>query len=263
MRSEALRAERVWFGYGTRDVVRDISIEVRAGEMLALAGPNGSGKTTLLKLLAGLLVPRSGRITLDGTALDRLAPRARARRIAVVSQHVDSRLTFRIGDLVAMGRGPYVPYLGTLSNRDREAIRVAMEVTDTVRLADRRFFEVSGGEQQRVMVAMALAQGTDFLLLDEPTVHLDLGHQGELLALLEQLNRERGIAILAVMHDLNPAALYFRRLALMDDGNLVEDGNASDVLRGPSLGRVFRTALSVVEHPVTGSAQVLLGREIP
>jgi iron complex transport system ATP-binding protein len=260
MPCDGLRASGVSFAYYARLVLREISFGLRRGEMVALAGPNGSGKTTLLKLLGGARRPVAGAVTIDGTPLARLGARKVARRVAAVSQKVDARLMFTVQDIVAMGRTPYRGLFGSLDETDRRAIEAALEATDAGALAARRFGELSGGEQQRVMLAMALAQETDFVLLDEPTVHLDLHHQHEFLEVLHALQVSRRLGILAVMHDLNLAALYFDRLGIMRDGRLVADGPPPDILGRSACLEVFQAPLRVISHPQTGVPQVLLER---
>jgi iron complex transport system ATP-binding protein len=228
--------------------------------MVAIAGPNGSGKTTLLKMLSGIYRPLAGEVYLDGTHLSKMPSRQLARRIAVVTRRLDPRLMFSVAEIVAMGRTPYVALLAAPDAQDRRAIREAMAFCELESLARRRFGELSGGEQQRVMLAMALAQEADYLLLDEPTVHLDLRHQFELLELLGKLRTDRRTGIVAVMHDLNLAALYFDRLALMHAGRLVADDEAAEILRRPECLSVFQAPLSVVAHPRLGVPQVLLER---
>lgn len=256
----SIRAIDVSFQYGATPTLQRVSLSVHKGEMLALTGPNGSGKTTLLKLLSGLLRPRSGEVRFADQSLSALSHRERARRIAVVSQHVDPRLLFTVEAIVAMGRAPHARLLASQSALDRAVIDEAMRVTEVANFARRRFDELSGGEQQRVILAMALAQETDYLLLDEPTVHLDLHHQHELLELLDRLRHERGIGILAVMHDLNLASLYFDRLALLDRGRIVADATPAAVFDRPDFLSVFRAPLRVIFHPQTGASQVLLER---
>jgi iron complex transport system ATP-binding protein len=189
-----------------------------------------------------------------------LSPRQRARSIAVVPQNVNGSLAFRVEDLVAMGRTPYAGLFGVRSTEDTRAVREALVATDTHDLAGRRFSELSGGEQQRVVLAMALAQETPYLLLDEPTIHLDLHHQHELLELLHRLRVERGLGILAVMHDLNLASLYFDRLAILSEGRLAAEGAPRDVLLRPEVLSVFQAPLAIVSHPQSGVPQLLLQR---
>jgi iron complex transport system ATP-binding protein len=254
----ALTARGVSFAYGGEPVVSSVTLAVAEGELVALAGPNGSGKTTLLRLMSGLRRPRTGFVTLDGRMLHQLSPRERARAIAVVPQRIEPRLMFSARQLVAMGRTPYSGLFGQVSREDRCAVEEALRATDMLDLADRRFGELSGGEQQRVALAMALAQEARYLLLDEPTVHLDLQHQHELLELLRGLHIERGVGILTVMHDLNLATLYFDRLALLADGHLVAEGPCGDLVRRPEVLAQFHAPLAVVDHPSAGVPQVLL-----
>jgi len=256
----SLCARKVDFAYNGSPVLREVTLSVPEGALIALAGPNGSGKTTLLGLLSGLRRPAAGEVTLDGLPLQRRSPRERARTIAVVPQRIDPRLAYTTRQLVVMGRTPHAGFFGQTGPRDAHAVERAMKSADVVSLADRRYSELSSGEQQRVAVAMALAQEAQYLLLDEPAVHLDLQHQHELFELLRELHHERGVAILAVLHDLNLAALYFDRLALLNRGALVADGPSGDVVREPSLLALFRAPLAVVSHPSAGVPQVLLER---
>lgn len=248
------------FRYGRTLAVDNVSLTVKSGDLLAVAGPNGSGKSTLMRLLSGSLQPEVGEVMLRGQKLASIRPRARARYIAVVPQHIDPKLMFSVRHMVAMGRSPYLRFLGSLSAHDLQQVDEALEVTQTRHLAERQFAELSGGEQQRVILAMALAQETDFLLLDEPTVHLDLHHQHSLLEFLWTLNRATRKGIVAVMHDLNLAALYFDRLALMDAGRLVAVASPAEVISTPGYMSIFGAPLTVVRHPQTGAPQVLLER---
>ena len=260
--ASGLSAVDVSYAYGAAEVVHGVSFGLAPGEMVALAGPNGSGKTTVLKMLSGSYRAAHGLVCLDGAPLGQISPRHVARRVAVVSQHIDPRLMFTVEAMVTMGRTPYASLWRPLDERDRSAIAGALHAADLVELAERRFGELSGGEQQRVMLAMALAQEADYLLLDEPTVHLDLHHQQELLELLGRLNTQRRIGILAVMHDLNLAALYFSRLAIMQEGRLIADGPPSHILRLLHCLAVFQAPLEVVTHPKDQVPQVLLSKKL-
>lgn len=248
------------YAYDRQPVLEEADIRVRRGESVALVGPNGSGKTTALRLLSGDLQPLSGHVRVDGRVLASLSARDRAQRIAVVPQLLDPTLAFSGKDLVAMGRAPHVGLLGSLSRRDRAAIQAALQATDSGELGPRPFREMSGGEQQRVALAMALAQETPYLLLDEPTTHLDLHHQHALLELLWGLQRERDLGLLAVMHDLNLAALYFDRLVVLQEGSVLADDRPEDLLLRPEIQAVFTAPMAVVPHPDSGVPQVLLRR---
>jgi iron complex transport system ATP-binding protein len=253
-----VRAEGLSFAYGQHTVLHGISTEIRQGERIAIAGPNGSGKTTFVRILSGALRPSRGTVMLDGRPVHDHSPRELARHLAVVAQHVDPTLSFRVRDLVAMGRTPHIGFLSGQGDSDATAVEKALRETDSLPLADRRFSELSGGEQQRVMIAVGLAQETDFLLLDEPTVHLDLQHQHDLLSLLGRLNRERGMGVVAVLHDLNLSALYFERLVVFHDGRVVANGTPADVLTQETVRRVFEAPVRVVPHPTSSLPQVLL-----
>lgn len=255
-----LHAQHVKFSYGSHVAVSDVSLSLAPGDTVALTGPNGSGKTTLLRLLSGALRPDHGSISIDGQKVHAAAPRDLARKIAVVAQQVDPTLSLSVDSMVALGRTPYTGLVRPLSSVDRAALEQAMEATDTVSLRSKRFNELSGGEQQRVALAMAMAQGTSYLLLDEPTVHLDLHHQHAFFELLQMLRKVREIGILAVMHDLNLAALYFSMMVVMDDGAVRAQGQPSEILTKPEAMSVFRAPLEIVSHPQTGVPQVLLQR---
>jgi iron complex transport system ATP-binding protein len=239
-----LDVRHVTFGYEEQPIFYDLCLQVRRGEMLGLLGPNGSGKTTLLRLLGGLLKPRQGQILLLGKELQRWRRREIARTIAVVPQELHLPFDFTVEQLVALGRTPFVGLLGSYSREDRALIAKAMQVTGVAALAGRVFQELSGGERQRVLVALALAQQPQLLLLDEPTAHLDIRYQIEVLELVQRLNREHGVTVVAAMHDLNLAARYFSRLVLFQRG-LVADGAPAEVLDAGLLSRVYGVEVQV------------------
>jgi iron complex transport system ATP-binding protein len=224
--------------------------------MIGLLGPNGSGKTTLVKLLAGVLHPQQGRILLEGRDLSVWGRRAIARRIAVVPQEVQVPFAFTVEQMVALGRTPFVRLLGTRSSRDYEIVDTAMQVAEIASLAGRVFNELSGGERQRVLVAMALAQQPRLLLLDEPTAHLDIRYQIEVLELVRRLNCEIGVTVIAAIHDLNLAARYFPRLLLFQRG-IVADGGPAEVLEPRLLHRVYGIAVQVGVMPGAEHLSVL------
>lgn len=236
--------ENLSFGYGDQALLCGVQACVQRGEMIGLLGPNGSGKTTLVKLLSGVLRPQQGRILLEGRDLAAWGRRAVARRVAVVPQEVQVPFAFTVEQMVALGRTPFVRLLGTRSSRDRELVDAAMRVAEVDALAGRVFNELSGGERQRVLVAMALAQQPRLLLLDEPTAHLDIKYQIEVLELVRRLNRETGVTVIAALHDLNLAARYFPRLLLFQRG-IVADGGPAEVLETHLLQRVYSVAVQV------------------
>jgi len=267
MTDQPMAAHEIAFAYNGRTVLHDVDLVLRRGDFVALLGPNGSGKTTLLKILCGILSPREGRVLLDGGDLAALRRRDIARRVALVPQELSVPFAFTVHEMDLLGRTPHIrPLLGEMP-RDREAVDHALELTETHALADRFYGDLSGGERQRVVIAMALAQVLidpkglrdpsglpPVLLLDEPTVHLDINHQIEVLELIHKLNRERGLVVLATMHDLNLASLYFDRLILLNDGRIVTEGTPRQVLSKERVESVFGAEVVVEAHPARRDA---------
>lgn len=247
--SELLSVSQIEFAYNGHAVLRGIDLALERGGLVALLGPNGSGKTTLLKILNGILAPRTGRVEFDGKNLGAIARKEIARRIALVPQELNVPFAFTVREMVLLGRTPHIRPLFGESTRDHQAIDRALELTTTSALAHRVFGDLSGGERQRVVIAMALAQEPQVLLLDEPTVHLDINHQIEILELVRQLNRERGLTVLATMHDLNLAALYFDRLMLLNEGHIIIEGTPREVLSAERVQAVFGAEVLVQAHP--------------
>ncbi len=240
-----LEARALAAGYQGADVLHAVDLAVASGEVVALIGPNGSGKTTLLRALIGRVRPRAGEVLLDGRPLAAYADRERARRVALVPQTFATPFAFTAWEVASLGRTPYVGAFGRLSRADRRAVDQALGETDAAHLAERPFAELSGGERQRVVLAMALAQEPSVLLLDEPTTHLDLAHQLGVLELTHDLAVSRGLAVLAVLHDVTLAAAHFPRLAVLDGGALVADGSPREVLTTALLEAVFDVRGSV------------------
>jgi cobalamin transport system ATP-binding protein len=234
----ALALEGVSFAYAGAPVVRDVTLRLRGGEMVALLGPNGAGKSTLLKLASGILRPGKGTVHVEGADLRRLARDAVARRVAVVPQDFAVQFAYTVRQVVELGRMPHMGAWSVARAADRTAVDAALTATNTRALAERVFNELSGGERQRVLLALALAQDAPIVLLDEPTAHLDIRHQIETLDLLRRLNRERGITVLAALHDLNLASRYFPRLVLIRT-HVLADGPPAQVLRDDLLARAY------------------------
>ena len=247
-----LAATEVSAAYGPRAVLRECSFTMRSCEIVAVVGPNGAGKSTLLRILAGLLRPTAGAVALDGRDIATLSRSAVARRIAVVPQIFDTLFPFTVREVVALGRTARLGAFGRASAVDVAAVDRAMADLDLTDLSSRRIDRLSGGERQRAVVAMALAQETDVLLLDEPTVHLDPGHQLATLELLRDFGTRRRLAVCAVLHDLNLASTFASRIVAIADGRIVRDGTPLEVLESDLVQAVFGEGLEVVArdgHP--------------
>ncbi|GCE24698.1 ABC transporter [Dictyobacter alpinus] len=240
-----LEMQGISFGYKRQDLLYDVSVSVAPGEMIGLLGPNGSGKTTLLRLLSGVLQPRRGQILLQGRTLSQWGRRQAAQRIAVVPQELHMPFTYTVEQMVSLGRTPFTSsFFGSRKEHDSTIIQDAMQAAGVTSLSERIFNELSGGERQRVTVAMALAQQPSILLLDEPTAHLDIKYQIETLELVQQLNQDRKMTIIAAMHDLNLAARYFPRLILFQRG-IVADASPAEVLEPGLLSRVYGVQVQI------------------
>jgi iron complex transport system ATP-binding protein len=241
----AIDIEAVGAGYGAADVLVDLSLEVHSGELCAILGPNGAGKSTLVKLLGGALRPRTGRVRICGLDLASLDRAAIARRVAVVPQTVEVALGFSVREVVAMGRAPHQGAWMRPSPGDREAVERAIEACALGALVGRRVAELSGGEQKRVAVARALAQEAPVLVLDEAGAHLDVRHAIDLYELIRRELEQRDLACVAVLHDLNAAARYADRVALLKAGRVVAVGTVPEVMTYRRLTEVFETELYV------------------
>lgn len=233
-----------------------LSFGVYGGEFLAVIGPNGSGKSTLLRLLTGQAAPLRGSVHFDGAEVSGLDPRRRARRIAVVRQQAPLVFPMTVEDFILLGRYPYRDRFGFDTEEDRNAVRAAMEATQTCSLAARRTDEISGGELQRVVLARALAQAPELLLLDEPTANLDLSFQVELLRMVRRLVAERGLGVVAVMHEVNLASEFADFMLLLSKGRLCRFGNPCEVLTARALEEVYRLPVRVDWNPASGRPHV-------
>ena len=253
----AIELRDLEFAYDRTPVLRELDLAVGRGDAVAIIGPNGSGKTTLMACVNGLLRPRTGHVELLGREVARLRPKEIATTVAVVPQDFQIPFAYRVREIVALGRSPYLSWLGSLREADEAAIDQAMLRTDTLRFQGREFNELSGGERQRVIIALALAQAPQVLLLDEPTAHLDLSHKLEILRLVRTINRERGVTVLAALHDIDLAAMFFPRLVVLHEGRIVADGTPGEVVTPELLWHVFRVEAEVVSDAATGAPRVV------
>ncbi len=239
MSGAALTLRGVGLAYGRRQVLHGIELQIGAGERVCLVGPNGAGKSSLLRCVTGLASGRQGTVLLDGVPLEEVSREALARRVAVVPGQVQLPFATRVREVVALGRLPHEhPLLGPRP-ADLAAVEAAMERVGIAHLADRDARELSLGERQLVVLAMAVAQGGGLLILDEPTVHLDLRHQVEVMRLLVDLSGRDGLTVVAVLHDLTLAAHFFGRVVLLDQGRIVADGAPREVLTADRIRAVY------------------------
>jgi len=253
----ALSARSIRFSHapGT-DLLRGVDLDIYQGELVGLIGPNGAGKTTLMNVLAWTVKPQGGRVLVFGEDMALLGPR-RARRVAVVPQEVSLALPFNVKEIVLMGRAPYLGRWRFEGREDEKAVADALEMTGLSGLSGRPFHELSGGEKQRVMIAKAMAQMTDIILLDEPTAFLDLKHQVEIYRMVRTLARERGLAVLAVSHDVNLAAAFCDRLAVLHRGRIEKTGPPGEVLDPALIESVYGAPVGLASHPDRGEAPLV------
>jgi iron complex transport system ATP-binding protein len=252
-----LSAEAVTLAYDRLEVARDLSVTIPAGRITCIVGANACGKSTLLRALARLLEPTAGTVLLDGESIHRLPTKVVATRLGILPQAPVAPEGITVTDLVARGRYPHQKWFRQWSSADEAAITAAMEVTGTIDIAHRPVDELSGGQRQRAWIAMALAQGTDLMLLDEPTTYLDLAHQVEVLDLLIDLNLQELRTIVLVLHDLNQAARYSHHLIAMNTGRVVAHGPPSEVITEALVEEVFRMRCRVTLDPVSHTPMVL------
>jgi iron complex transport system ATP-binding protein len=238
-------------------VVNGVSLRIGRGGIVGLLGPNGSGKTTLMRIMAGLLKPSSGAVTLDEHPVRALTRRELARHIALVPQETQTTFDHSVLDMVLMGRYPHLGPFALEGPDDLVLAREALAATGTAHLHSRTFGTLSGGEKQRVVIAGALAQASEILLLDEPTASLDLGYQFEIAALLRRLNRERGTTMVLSTHDLNLAAALCDRVVLLKQGRVLAEGSTIDTLTAEHVQHLYGVSADVRFHERAGHLTVV------
>jgi iron complex transport system ATP-binding protein len=253
-----LEVRNLTCGYGVKVILREIDFQLRKGELLGIIGPNGSGKTTLLRAITKVIRPMGGVILFEGRDIKEISYKELARKLSIVSQNHETGW-MGVEEFVLLGRIPYYRKLQFLERRDDlEIVRRRMRLTGTIGLKDRLLGELSGGERQLVHLARALTQEPELLLLDEPTAHLDITHQVIILDLIRKLNKEFGLTVVMVLHDLNLASEYCQRLILINDGRVYRDGPPEEVLSYKIVEEVYKTVVVVEKNPITGRPYVFL-----
>lgn len=261
--SHPLRGEHLRLAYDRIEVADDLTVEIPPGKITVIIGANACGKSTLLRALARLLKPKAGTVYLDGKDIQRTPTREVAARLGILPQTPIAPDGIKVVDLVSRGRYPHQKWFRQWSDEDEEAVAQAMLATGTVELADRPVDELSGGQRQRVWIAMTLAQGTDILLLDEPTTYLDLAHEVEVLDLLVDLNASHGRTIVAVLHQLDQACRYAQHLIAMCGGKIVAQGPPAEIVTAELVREVFDLRCQIVTDPLTGTPMVVpIGRHV-
>ena len=259
---DLLQLDQARLGYNDHAVLDDISLQVRGGEIVGIVGPNGSGKSTIIKALCGLIRPGAGRVCVDGTDMAKLSREALAREIGVVSQAPALPEAFTVLEMVLMGRYPHLGLLRYESEKDLDIVYNAMERTGIASLADRRVGEISGGEKQRVLIARALAQEPRFLLLDEPTSHLDIQHQLEAMELVRSL-ADSGLGVVAALHDFSLAGRFCDKLVLLKEGVVFGEGPPREVITPDNIEQVFGIVAYVYDDLASGPMVVHAGTSVP
>lgn len=253
-----LEIKNINFCYDSIKALENVTFNVDNGEILGIIGPNGSGKTTLLRCINGVLQPKIGTVLIDREDISNLGRKEIAKKIGVVPQNTSIAFPFTVLDIVLMGREPHLGRFDRETKEDLEIAENAMRLTNTQHLAERLIDEISGGEKQRVVIARALTQEPEILLLDEPTLHLDINHQLEILELVRMLAKEKGLTVISVFHDLNLAARFCDNLILLDSGKIISIGSPNMVLTSENIRKVYRVNVEVGRHLPTNLPNIVL-----
>lgn len=253
-----LKLTGVCGGYHKEAVIKDVSLEINRGEFIGIIGPNGSGKTTLLRLISKVLVIQKGNIILEGDDIAQMKLKDFCRRVAFVPQDTAVNFPFSVFEIVLLGRIPHLKRLQQESAEDIAIAENALTMTDTLHLKENNIDELSSGERQRVIIAKALAQEPNLLFLDEPTSHLDIGHQIQILDLLKKLNRQKNLTIVMVLHDLNLASEYCNRIILLNRGEIFKQGSPKEVLTYQNIEAVYQTVVLVKDNPLNSKPYIVL-----
>jgi iron complex transport system ATP-binding protein len=253
-----LKVEKLFGGYGREAVLEDISFDIKRGEFLGIIGPNGSGKSTLLRLMSRVLLPHKGKILFENRDISRINLKDLCQKLAFVPQDTLISFSFSVWEIVLLGRIPHLGRLQLETRKDFEIAENSLLLTDSLHLKDRKIECLSAGERQRVIIAKALAQEPVLLFLDEPTSHLDIGYQIQILDLLKRLNRQANLTIVLVLHDLNLASEYCHRLILLNEGKIFRDGSPFDVLTYQNIEAVYKTVVVVDKNPISSKPYITL-----
>ncbi len=256
--SKIYELNEIWFRYYRDWILKDIGFQVEKGELLGIIGPNGSGKTTLLRILDRILVPQKGKVVIDSLDIRGIRRKEIAQMVAVVPQEPLFSFSFSVLEVVLMGRAPHLRSVGFEGKKDYSIARRAMELTDTWRFSARSITELSGGERQRVMIARALTQEPEILLLDEPTSHLDINHQVEIMDIIKDLNITKGLTVIVVSHDINLSAEYCDRIVMLSEGEIHQMGSAGEVITAQNLQDVYGAKVLVDTNPASSAPRVTL-----
>jgi iron complex transport system ATP-binding protein len=255
---QSLTLKNVGFTYGSTWALRGIALDIKPGELIGILGPNGSGKSTLLKIMDGILVPQEGEIKVKNRPLSSFKRSALAREVALVAQETTFRFSFSALEVVLMGRFPHLTRLQFEGKRDMEIALLSLESMQALELAERSIHELSGGEKQRVLIARALAQEPEIILLDEPTSFLDIKFKREIYGLLSSLSQGKGLSVVVVSHEIDLAAQYCQRLAILRNGHLFKVGTPEEVITTSTIETVYDCPVLVDRNPATGSPRVNL-----
>lgn len=253
-----LKVKNLSGGYNKKIIIKDISFAIQRGDFLGIIGPNGSGKSTLLRLMSRVLIPQKGNIVFEDKDISEMKLKEFCRQTAFVPQDTLINFSFSVEEIVLMGRIPHLKRLQFESKRDFLIAQNALSLTDTLSLKEKQIDTLSAGERQRVIIAKALAQEPILLFLDEPTSHLDIGHQIQILDLLKKLNRERNLTIVMILHDLNLAAEFCNRIILLNEGRIFKEGLPEEVLTYQNIETVYKTVVVVNKNPISNKPYIIL-----
>lgn len=256
-----LEIKNIVFGYYHTEVLKQISFSVKKGEFVGIVGPNGAGKSTLFKLISKFFSPWKGEINYDGKNLHNIPLQKLAKKIAVIPQNLDIPFSFTVEEFVSMGRFPHLSRFQRFKMEDYQIIDDALKAADVSHLKAHKFFELSGGERQRVVLAQGFTQQPELLLLDEPTIHLDITHQVRILDLVQRLNKKENLTVMVVLHDLNLASEYCDRVILLKEGQIFKEGIPLQVLTFDNIEEVYKTVVVVEKNPISYKPHVFLVSE--